>query len=360
MSRTNFTSQDISNIVENMFNGNLKEFIDSGETIEYVNENSEEILFKNLNNGEERTQDLAKYLNINFYSWKQRLVEQQTTMDKDLTIFESWLNSLNISMNESYALVEIINNEATPSQDIDNATIDGKITFVIQTNKIHNLEYYVGKLKNKYMGLPVKMQNAYGQTIKAYVLIGSLIYEEEPTTLQFGECILASCGFRITYLADADTYNDMEILFSFDGDDEYYDNGLIKGKTKYLSVPLTKATWQTIFQTNPVPRQNRPDIVGVVASSVACVKTFSFYDFNKTLIKKINEVFWKCGAYRINGKLTERQDINIPVFVKIVFDGNSYVFEDVIDNMEKVITNSDYNITSLTLKGWGKVGANTY
>lgn len=358
MSRTNFTSQDITNIIEKIFNGNLKQVVESQDVIEYLNENSEEVLFKNINNGQEKTQDLAKYLNINFYSWKQRLVENEAIVDAGLTIFESWLQSLNYSINESYALVEVLNDEATPSQDIDNATKEGKITFVIQTNKINNLEYYIGKLRNKYMGLPVKMQNSYGETIKAYMLIGTLIYEDEPTTTAFGECIVASCGFRITYLADADTYNDMEILFSFDGDDEYYDDGTIKGKTKYLSVPLTKATWQTIFQTNPVPRQLRPDIVGFLASSLSCVKTFSFYDFNKTLIKRINKIFWQCGAYRVNGKLTERQEINIPVFVKIVVDGDSYVFEDVIDNMEKVITNSDYNITSLTLKGWGKVSSN--
>ena len=360
MKRTNFTTEDITAIVRNMFNGNLNQHIISNGNIECVNENSEDIALKNIDTGETSTIDLAKYLNIKFYSWKERLIEKQNGIEDEsgLTMYESWLKSLNYSMNESYALIELVNEEVTPSQDIDNATKEGRISFIIQTNKVGNLDFYVNKLRNKYMGVPVKMTNEYGDVVKAYILIGILMYDEEPTTLQFGECLVASCAFRIAYMADADTYSDNEILFSFDGDDEYNADGSIKGETKYLSVPLTKATWQTIFMTNPVPRQSRPDIVGVVASSLSCVKTFSFYDFNRTLIKKLNEVFWKSGAYRINGKLTTKQDVNVPVFVKVIVGENSYVFEDVIDNMEKVITNSDFNITSLTLKGWGKVSKN--
>lgn len=35
---------------------------------------------------------------------------------------------------------------------------------------------------------------------------------------------------------------------------------------------------------------------------------------------------------------------------------HSYVFKDMIDNIQKVITNSDFNVSSLTLKGWGRLG----
>lgn len=357
MSRTNFTAEDFAAVIRNLFNGNLAAHKESNGSIAYLNPNSEDIVIKNIDTNETKTEDLAKYLNIDFYSWKQRLLEKENGVDSDagLTMYESWLKSLNYSMNEAYALVELTNDEVTPSQDIDNATKEGKITFIIQTNKIKNLDYYVNKLRNKYMGVPVSMQNEFGETLKAYILIGILLYEDEPATLQFGECITASVGFRIAYLADADTYSDNEILFSFDGDDEYDANGNIIGDTKYLSVPITKSTWQTVFKTDPVPRQLRPDMVGYVASSLSCVKTFSFYDFNKTLIKKINDVFWRSGAYRINGKLTTRQDVNIPVYVKVIVGENFYVYQDVIDNIEKIITNSDFNITSITLKGWGKV-----
>jgi hypothetical protein len=355
MSRTIFTAEDIKNIVRNLFNGNLEDVENSNNAIDYQNENSEQIVLKNLDTGETISEDLAKYLNIKFYSWKQRLVEKQNGLDSDLSMYDSWIKSLEYSMNESYALVELINDEVTPSQDIDNAIKEGKISFIIQTNKIANLDYYINKLRNKYMGVPVTMQNAFGDKIKAYLLIGTLNYDEEPTTLQFGECLLASCGFRIAYMADADTYSDNEVFFSFDGDDEYNEDGSIIGETKFLSVPLTKITWQTVFTGDSVPRQSRPDIVGFVASSASNTKTFSFYDFNKTLIKKINDIFWGKTAYRINGKLTTRQEINIPVFVKVVCGENSYIFEDVVTEIEKVITNSDFNITSISLRNWGKV-----
>ena len=49
-------------------------------------------------------------------------------------------------MNEAYALVEITDEEVTVSQDIDSSTKTGNITFLIQTDKVKNLDYYVSKL----------------------------------------------------------------------------------------------------------------------------------------------------------------------------------------------------------------------
>ena len=354
--RTIFTSQDIKNIMKNIFNGNL-DLHKLNNNIAYKNPNSENILLIDEDDGTQSEKDLAEYLNIMFYSWKNRLIEKSEHFLNDkstLTAFEDWVESLNVSLNESYALVELLDEEVTASQDIDSASKIGRITFLIQTNKISNLDYYLAKIRNTYLGNPQDIQNSYGDIVKAYITIGTLMYDEEPSTIQLGECVIVSCNFRISYLTDALSYNDTKVEISLDGDDVYNNSGEIVGTTKYLTMPLTKSTWQNIFTSTSVPTAQRPDLTGFVATALSTVKTLSFYDFNKELSLKFNDLFWRCSCYRYDGIITTTRQVNIPVFIRVTSNGHSYVYKDMIDNMEKVIVNNDFNISSITLKGWGK------
>lgn len=356
--RTIFTSQDVTNIVRNIFNGNLALYKATKGTIPYENPNSEQIILIDEDDGSREEKDLAQYLNIQFYSWKNRLIEWQdrSIADRPFSTFDTWVQSLNLSMDESYALVELIDEEVTASQDIDSATKLGRITFLIQADKVSNLDYYVSKIRNEYLGNPQDIQNSYGEIIKAYITLGALIYDEEPVVIQLGECIQVSCNFKIAYLTNALTYNDTEIAISLDGDDTYDADGNIVGNTtKYMVMPLTKITWQNIFVSNAVPIAERPDLTGYIATALSCVKTLTFFDFNKDLSLKFNDLLWRSGSIRVNGVLTSAKDVNIPVYIRVKSNGNTYVFKDMIDNMEKVITNNDFNISSITLKGWGKI-----
>lgn len=356
--RTIFTAEDVKNIVDRIFNGNLWQYKASNGAIPYKNMNSEDILLIDENSGDTTKTDIAEYLNIKFYNWKQRLVEKGENRFEEepaLSVFEDWVQSLDFSINESYALVEKIDEEVTASQDIDNATLIGKITFLIQTDKVKNLEYYISKIRNNFLGVPQEIQNSYGEIIKAYILLGVLNYDRAPFTMQLGECVIVSMNFKISYLANALTYGDTEIEISLDGDDEYDENGNIVGETKYLKMPITKASFQNIFASNALPTSARPDLTGFVATAVSTAKTFSFFDFNKELTMKFNDLFWKCACNRYDGKETMAQDVNIPIFIRIKSNGHSYVFKDMIDNMQKNLTNNDFNISSITTKGWGKI-----
>lgn len=355
--RTIFTSYDIKEIVKKIYNGNLEVSRLSNGTIPYGNENSEPILFVDEDNGEKTEKDLAEYLNIKFYSWKNRLVEKDEHFfgEPSFSPFDSWVESLNFSMRETYALVELLDEEVTSSQDIDSATKVGRITFLVQADKIANLDYYVSKIKNRYLGNPQDIQNSYGDIVKAYITMGILLYEEEPITIQLGECIVATCNFTISYLTDALSYNDTEVQISLDGDDNYDENGDIVGETKYLTMPLTKMTWQNIFTTSPLSTSKRPDLTGFIATALSNIKTITFYDFNKVLSLRFNDLFWRCNCVRYDGIPTTIGDVNIPVYIRIKSNGHSYIYKDIIEQMEKVITNNDFNISSITLKGWGKL-----
>lgn len=354
--RTVFNSQDLKHIIEQIFNGNLAQH--KLTKVPYENENSEKILLVDEETGEKAEIDLAEYLNIKFYNWKQRLVakgENNTENQPELSVFEDWVQSLNLSMNEAYALVEKVDEEVVASQDIDSATIIGKITFLIQADKVSNLDYYVSKIRNKFLGNPQDIQNSFGDMLKAYIVLGDIVFDQEPFMTQLGEVVIVTSTFRLSYLANALTWGDTEIEISLEGDDEYDENGEIVGETKYLKMPITKATFQNITAINSLPTSARPDLAGYISSALSSVKTFTFFDFNKELTMKFNDLFWRCSAYRINGQVSAVKDTNIPVYFRIKSNGNSYVYKDVIDNMEKSLTNNDFNISSITTRGWGKI-----
>lgn len=345
MNKTTFTGEDLKNLVESIFNGNLRQHLASNGAIAYANENSEKIILIDEESGEQTEKDLAEYLNVHFYNWKERLVETSDPFhNKGQTYekFDDWVESLNVSMNESYALVEKTDEEVVASQDIDSATVGGKITFLVQTNKIKNLDYYVTKVRNAYVGKPQTIQNAFGKLIKAYILVGTLIYDQEPTMTQLGETVVVSCNFAVSYLNDASTYSDTKIELSLDG-------------TNYYEMPITKGTYQTIFATNPVPTNKRPDITGVISTSSSMTKTLTFYDYNETITNLIDEKFWSACAYKIDTTETTAREVNIPVYLKITKRGHIYYHKDVIEHIEKVITDNDFDVCSISLRTWGKV-----
>ena len=352
--RTRLTVQDLKNMFDNIFNGNLWQS-KANSSVLYVNPNSEPVIFK-YEDGEEDVQDLARYLNVKFYCWKDRLVEKDGSYENggNFSVFEDWVQSLNYSLKETYALVEKVDEEVTASQDIDSATITGKITFIVQADKISNLDYYVTKLRNTYLGNVQDFQNSYGDIVKMYVFIGALNYDEEPMMTQLGETLVVSLNFKFSYLGDAQSWGDTKIEISLDGDDTY-SGGAIVGTTKYLEMPLTKASFQAVMASNAVPTAERPDLTGFLATTISNIKTLSFYDFNKALTNRINDLFWSLGAIKIDGEDAPVLDVNIPVYIRITNNGHFYVYKDMIDNMQKSLTNNDFNIASITLKGWGKI-----
>ena len=353
--RTIFTTEDIKNIVETIFNGNLAQYRASKGAIPYSNENSEKIaIIDEESGGTTQEVDLAEYLNISFYNWKQRLIDTSDDREREgqrISVFEAWLDSLNFSLNKGYALVEVIDEEVVASQDIDSSAIVGRITFLVQADKIKNLEYYNTKIRNKFLGVPQDIQNSFGEIIKSYVLLGSLIYDQEPLMTAIGECVIVTSNFKISYLGDAQTFNDTKVEISLTGDDLYYEDGSVIGTTKYMEMPITKYTWQNIWALQPQPMAERPDLTGHIATAISCVKTLTFYDFNKELINAFNERFWNCSCIKKNGRISQAKEINEPIYIRITNKGNTYVYRDVIDTMEKSMTNSDFNICSITLRG---------
>lgn len=344
MNKTNLNTNDVKNILEQIFNGNLAKHRASLGKIAYENANSEKIILTDEGDGTQTEYDLAQYLDLRFYSWKNRLVDSENPVVSPYSTFESWLDSLNKSMDSSYALVELTDSEITPSQDIDSATLTGAITVIAQTNKIANLDYYVTKIRNIYSGAPQDIQNAFGDIVKAYINIGIPLYESEPQMLPIGECVEIRINFTISYLMNALDYTTTPIKLSLDGE-------------SWTEIPFNKIVWQNIATTQAAPKANRPDNTGFLVMALSQVKTISFFDFNAA--KGLNKIFWESGAIKSGTSIDDATVIapkspRIPIWVAVKYDGHWYIYKDIIETMQKTVSNGEFNVTSITLRGDAK------
>ena len=320
--KSEFTAEFLKDYVNDMF---------------YNKDNSEQIKLVDLNDGTTKDVDLAKYLNVEFYAWLEKVEGEET--DNILSV-DAWVNSKLQSLDGGYALVESYNESATESADLDNGVIEGKITFLIQTDKIKNLDYYLRKLRNRYMGEPIIIQNSFGKKVKSYFMLGTLLYEEEPIDTQLGYCLVASCNFSFRYMVDALSYNDLEVSFSIDNGKNFYD------------IPLIAETWQLMSASTSMPYHERPDMAGFVVSTYSTAKTYSFFDYNEKFNEELNNKFFTISSAYSNNVLTKKlKDLQVKILIKLVYRGKTYLFNDVIDNVMKDVKNGQFSITSIALKG---------
>ena len=329
MNKIILTSNDIKGIVENIYKSGLEQDVGLQKDIRFVDENGNEI-----------EQNISEYLNIEFYSWRNRLVEIK---NNEYIGADDWLQQLNINMDKSYGLVEITDNEAVESYDIDSATISGRITFLVQTSKINTLEYYTDSLANELRGYPQTIQNTNGERIYAIVNIGKIIYTNEPNMNYFGEMVECYCNFSITYLANANAYMPDMISIAFD-------------ENNYYNLAITKGSFNKIFINNSVTKYQRPEMTGAVNTAMSNVFTLSFYEFNDEFSKQLDEYFWSAGAFKIGQNMNNNSiKINKPIYLRINSRrGTDYYYKMVIDNMSKSITNGGFIVNTLTLKPYAK------
>lgn len=329
---TSFINSEIRDIFKNMFESN-----------DY------NIYIHNEDSGEETTTSIVDYLNVDFYSWRNRVVD----IDAEHTQipFQSWVESIEDSMNDAYGLVEIQDETTQISADIDNGTIDCKITFMVNSNKIEQLEAYLAHLREIYKGVPQTIVNRYGKSLKALIFVGALIPVDDPALTQIGDTIFCECGFSISYLLDALAYTDETLQVSFDG-------------TNFFDIIVSKDTHQLIFQAQANPKANRPDIAGDIATSATRVETLTFFVFSgSSIMDEIKEIFNKYCAVMVWDNESQEyveapiQNIRQEIFIKVESgDGDNkkgYIYKNVFTQIEKVRSNSDFTIMSITMKTSG-------
>ncbi len=351
--RTNLTTDDVKRLVEYIYNGNLAQHRatkGTADEIPYVNENSENIVLYDEQGISLGEKDLAEYLNIKFYTWKNRLEEKKPNDEG----FDAWVQSLNLSLNQALAIVEVLDNKAVASQDIDAADITGRVTLVMQTNKVALLDAYAQKIHNKYIGAPQEIVNNFGKKLAAFINMGIILYDEEPSMTQLGSTVVVSFNFTISYMAEAYSYADTEVEFSFD-------------KENWYKLPFTECKMQSIRTFSGVPFMKHPDKTGVINSAISNTWAIPFFDFkDNEFIEEFNKIFYASGAIgmREEGEEdwanTEIAELNEPVYAKIsVLYPNEqkkqeYLYAFTITEASKQVVNCDFTLNSMTLRGRSK------
>ena len=328
--RTFFSNEDMANLLEDVYK-----------------ENTIDVTLIDEDSGEKTDSDIVSYLNVDFYTWwKHAKTAQENNIDLGANIRDSWKESMEFSTDKSYALIEQLDEETILSQDISGATILGRITFMINANKIENLEYYMRYLKSKYTGNPIKRNTLNGEQVVGYLTLGILLYDQEPIMTQVGEVIVATLNWKFNYMAIAQTYGDVKLEISLNGDVD----------SNYKEMPIIKYTWQDIFTKEAVATASRVDLAGVIVKAISLAVNISFYDYDKELTNALNNVFWRLNAIKKNGVLLATQAVNIPIYLRATIGEDVYVYKCVLTDMQKVFTNNEFTISSISLNGWGKVG----
>ncbi len=325
---TTFVNRDVRNIFENMFKNN-----------------DEDIIIEDADEKTSTTVSLLEYLNVKFYSWRNRVIDDEDTHTQ--LPYKKWVESIEEGMNSAYGLVEIMDETTQISPDLDNGVIDAKVTFMINADKIEQLEYYIAKLRGAYKGKPQELVSQYGTKLTALLYVGALIPSDEPTETQIGDTIICECGFSISYMLGAQTYTDEKLQISLDG-------------INYYDIILSKDTHQLIFQGQANPKANRADCVGDINTSASRVQTLTFFILNDTIASDLDDIFMSYCAQEVwdvqqGGYVdAEVQNLQRYLYVKVEKGTGSnkkgYIYKDIINNMEKVRQNTDFTIMSVTLK----------
>lgn len=328
---TTFVNSEIRDIFKNMFTTN-------GYGI-YV---------KNEDTNEEETMPIVDFLNVQFYSWRNRVVDIDA--ERRQIPYQSWVESIEMSMNDAYGLVEIQDETTQISADIDNGTIDCKVTFMINSNKIEQLETYLSHLREVYKGVPQTIVNRYGKTLKALIYVGALVPTDDPMQTQIGDTIFCECGFSLSYLLDALAYTDETLQISFDG-------------TTFYDILVSKDTHQLIFQAQANAKANRPDVAGDIVTSSTRVQTLTFFAFKQDSIDALQDIFDRyCAVLVWDNQAQEyvsanRQELRQEVYIKIEkgtgANKKGYIYKNIFTQIEKVRNNSDFTIMSITMKTSG-------
>lgn len=344
--RTNLTLEDIKRYVEELYNGNLMEHLNN-VAVPYVNENSEIIKTVDQYGNDLGEKDLAEFLNLHFFTWRNRLVNTAGGMVGK----EEWRESLTGSLNEAYALVEVTDETATASQDIDSAQITGRVTIITQTNKLPVLDYYAKKIRESLLGVPTEITNSFGDKLTAYVNMGIILYDEEPTQTQLGETANVTFNFTINYISAINTYSDIEVKISVGADIA----------SNYRKIRLTEMSMQAIATFSAKVFAKRPDFAGVVNSAMSQSISLQFFDFKDELSDVLDDFLYESGAIGLstteNGTYSEPllYELNYPIFMKIKHtysDGSVrwYKYEFVLTKFLKNIKNSDFIVNTINLQ----------
>lgn len=290
--------------------------------------------------GESRDTTAAELLNIDFYAWKHREEEAQN-------FIESFATSIDLAL----GLVEVTDIRSIASPDIDSATITAHVTVLAQSHKMPVLEQYILHIRNNLLGNVQKVQNRYGEDVRAFINLGILFPESDIETEQLGEIEAASFNITFDYLADAFSYEDEPVWIKFGS------------MADFELLPYSKWTAQVTMSGATAPLMKHPTVMGVINENASVTFAATFFDFNKPLTNALNKLYAEmCAA--VSWDATDdvpsyayfpgELRINDEIKIREKYGDIIYEYPCVLTSFLKQKTNADFSVSTMTLALNGK------
>ena len=291
---------------------------------------------------------IVDYLNIEFYTQKKDLRDSNYFNPFDIDSINQYVRSLGQSLKKAFGLVEITNNTPMTALDLDGGNLVGKVSIVIQTDRVANLDFYITYLRNKYVGVFEDIVSQ-DKTYTSHIVISGLD-KTEVYECALGQCITATFEISIAYLEKAETYQDDTFTISLDN-------------TNFYSIPISRKTKSLIFTGKTQTRQDNPTQSGLVNASASVALDLTYWliesnDFFNELDLLMEKA--SCEHYTINSGVTpiRNNEVNIPVYAKTtrVIVDTTYTFyhKYTITSYVKQYVNNDMTIVNLKLGTYAK------
>lgn len=291
---------------------------------------------------------IVDYLNIEFYTQKKDLRDSNYFNPFDIDSINQYVRSLGQSLKKGFGLVEITNNTPMTALDLDGGNLVGKVSIVIQTDRVANLDFYITYLRNKYVGIFEDIVSQ-DKTYTSHIVISGLD-KTEVYECALGQCITATFEISIAYLEEAETYQDDDFAISLDN-------------TNFYSVPISRKTKSIIFTGKTQTRQDNPTQSGLVNASASValdltywlIKSNMFFTELDFLMEKVSSEHYTDSMIIGNFKNNE---VNIPIYAKTTrtYPDRTYTFyhKYTITSYTKQYVNNDMTIVNLKLGTYAK------
>lgn len=243
-------------------------------------------------------------LNVEYYTYKYRPLSTQS-------IIEDILRRASVQENETPAPDTEINHlaaydrafcrlslgkvERLYSKDVDLATIDTKLEYCVQTEKVKLVEYLVDISNTELSGLRIPVTFPTGEVRRAVVFFDTPSVSDVLPTSPLGEITIVEVPVTIMLTPDVVSYSDYTVSITFTDKDE---------KEHTATIPLSSLSIAEIMTQEGVPSVKNPAQVGNINLSRANSFVLVFEGYNNDFINFITDRSLKSDPGDNNEKMT--------------------------------------------------------
>ena len=217
---------------------------------------------------------ISEILNIEYYAYKNRpkpseeIIEEQLTENREADTLQA--------VNRSFCVLELGGIERLFSKDKDVLTAQPTLEYIIQSDKIKLLEYWLETANMALSGVWMPIEVTFTEkteqgeiltvteTRKVLIIFSNISIREYKQSSQVGESIVAQVGVTMEFTPPVATYSDYTVTIAFTDDD---------GNEKAAMLPVTSIATNKTNTQKSLAQINSCDIKTI---NISRATTFAF------------------------------------------------------------------------------------